>query len=96
MSLAKRMMELREEQRDEAIDIAVKAGVLERCDLHWEIVWDAFGDPSEAYKIANARFTAGELHTEFKSRRELTDVIKEVIEDSGSDGCPLCTKYLED
>ena len=95
MGLTKRWMEREEAKREEATDIAVKASVLERCDFHKEIICDMFGDPTEAYKIANARFTAGELREEYRSRRELTDKIQEAIEES-SDGCPYCAKMLAD
>lgn len=86
----------REDQMAEATDIAVKAGVLERCEFHPEFVWDIHGDREEAYKIGNARFTAGELQAEFHDRRELTDAIKDAIEQSGMGGCPRCAILRED
>ncbi len=86
----------REEQIEEATDIVVKAGALSRGEDHPEIVWDNFGDHEEAYKIGNARFTAGELQTHSESRRELTDAIKAAIEEAGMDGCPICAKMLKD
>ena len=95
MGLTKRWMESQEAKREEATDIAVQAGVLERCDIHEEIVCDTFGDPTEAYKLANAKFTADELQEDYESRRELTDKIKEAIEES-SDDCPYCEKILAD
>ena len=96
MGRAKDEMMRREEQIEEATDIAVKAGVLSRCEYHPEIVWDNFGDHEDAYKIGNARFTAGELQTRFESRRELTNAIKAAIEEAGMDGCPICAKMLAD
>ena len=96
MGLTKRRMELREAQLDEATNIAIEAGALKRCELHSEIVWNVFDDPSVAYRIGNARFTAGELQTDFASRRELTDMIKEAIDEAGLDGCPLCERMLAD
>ncbi len=96
MGLTKRLMELQEAQCEEATNIAVEAGCLEQCEYHSDMVWETFEDPAEAYKIGNARFTANELQTEFRSRRELTDAIKEAIEEAGIDGCSICTKVLED
>ena len=96
VGLTKRLMELCEAQLGEASNIAVEAGALKRCELHPDVVWDAFGDPSVAYRISNVRFTAGELQTDFASRRELTDAIKEAIDESGLGGCWLCERMLAD
>lgn len=95
MGLTKRWMESQEAKREEATDIAVQAGVLERCEFHKDIVYDTFGDPTEAYKLAKAKFAAGELQENYKSLQELTDKIKEVIEESSS-SCPHCAKLLAD
>ena len=96
MGPTKKRMELREAQLDEATNIAIEAGALKSCKLHPEIVWDAFDDPSVAYRIGNARFKAGELQTDFASPRELTDTIKEAIDEAGPRGCPLCERILAD
>ena len=89
-------MELRESQQDEAAAIAVEAGVLRRCEWHREIPINQFTDPSPAYKITNARFTANELDNEYASRREFTDAIRTAIEDAEVAGCPLCERLLAD
>ena len=96
MGLTKRLMELRETQRAVATNIAVEAGALKRCELHPDVVWATFDDPSMAYRIGNVRFTAGKLQTDFASRRELTDAIKEAIDEAGLDGCWLCERMLAD
>lgn len=96
MSQAKRILENQEAQRAEATAIAVKAGALIQCEFHPDMVWDAYGNHEEAYRIANARFQAGELTAEYKNLREVTDAIKAAIEGSGMGGCPICAKMLED
>ena len=96
MGRAKNEMMRQESLLGEATGIAVDAGVLERCEFHSEIVWDLSGDREDAYKLGNARFSKGELLNHFESRRELTDAIKDAIEQSGMDGCPRCAKMLED
>jgi hypothetical protein len=96
MGRAKDEMMRQESQVEEATDIAVKAGVLNRCEYHADIVWDNFGDPEDAYKIGNAMFSAGELKNHFDSRRELTDAIKTAIKQAGLGPCPICAKMLED
>ena len=92
MGQAKKEMMRQEELLYEAADIAVEAGVLRRCKYHPDIVWDNHGDRSDAYKLGNARFSRGEVG-DFRSRRELTDAIKNAIEQSG-DECYLCAKRL--
>ena len=96
MSQTKRAMEEDEAQFAEATRIAVRAGALARCDFHPDMVWDAGGDHTQAYMLGNALFTAGELQVSFESRRELTDAIKEAIEQAGIGGCPICDKMLAD
>ena len=95
MSLVKRHLELMEEQHAVATGIAVRAGVLDRCGRH-DYVRDTWDDPANAYRSGNSMFTRGELGDTFASRRELTDKIKEVIEEAGDHSCPGCEKMLED
>ena len=90
MGLVQREMERQEDLRSEATEIAIEAGVLRRCRYHEDIVMDAYGDRIAAYKLANYRYPSGTL--DYRSRRELTDAIKDVIEQSGDD-CPFCEKW---
>lgn len=50
-----------------------------------------------AYKIANKRFSEGDeaIMEHFKTRPELTDLIKAVVEES-DDKCPSCRKWEEE
>ena len=96
MGQAKRHMERVEEQQQVATGIAVQAGVLERCDYHLEWVRDKLGDRAAAYKLANHKFTKGELGDTFSTRQELTDTVKEVIESAPDHGCPSCGKWEDD
>ena len=77
-------------------EIAVQAGVLQRCEYHSDIVWDRMGDHSDAYRLGNSLYTRGRLTDTFRSRREMTDAIQSAIQDAGADGCPRCDKLLED
>ena len=93
MGFTKRRMEEFGEKRKEAIRIAVEAGSLDRCPFHSDYYSDT-GDPSMAYKLANKFFTDDNLEQDWESRRELTDVIKEVIEEAPGDGiCPSCASF---
>lgn len=80
-----------EAQWDEAIRIAVDAGVLKRCHIH-DYVYDPLnGDNSPAYKLGNYRLSNRLLEVGFSSSRELTDTIKAVVEDSAME-CGYCAK----
>ena len=95
MSLSRFQIESLQERWDEAIEIAIKGGALQRCKYHEHVVLDVFGDPETTYKIANAKFTSGELQAEFASRRDLTDTIKAVIDDANLE-CWACAKIFDE
>ena len=95
MGFTKRMLENQQEQNEEAIEIAIAGGALRRCDYHSEVAINQYTDPTDAYKIANARFTSGELAADYANRRELTAAIAAAIEDSCI-SFPYCEKMLSD
>jgi hypothetical protein len=90
LSLVKRQMEAEDAKHNLAVEIAVEAGVLKRCVFH-TFAFAHGADPKEAYKLGNHKFTAGELHGIFVSRREMTDTIKEVVNDAALE-CWDCAK----
>jgi hypothetical protein len=97
MGVTKGLMEHYEHQRDVAIRIAIQAGALKRCDNHADCVFEGGSDPQGAYKLGNAKFTAGELKNIFDERTEMTDCIKKAIEEHHLiDECPRCAKMLAD
>ena len=91
MGFAKHEMMRQEDMYREASDIAVKAGAITPCEIHGHVLINAFADTTAAYKLGNAKFTNGTLSNDFKSRRELTDFIKEAIDESCLE-CPYCAK----
>lgn len=71
---------------------AMKAGAVEACEIHDDIIMDCF-DPeaeSRAYEVALEMMGADALDG---SHEELREAIREVIEES-SDGCPYCAKNM--
>ncbi len=96
MGGTKRMMEDHEQQCGAAIGIALQAGVLERCKFHDDAVFEGAADITEAYKLGNAKFSKGELEGIFDDRKEMTDVIKEVVEDHPAEECPFCAKVRDE
>jgi hypothetical protein len=71
--------------------IAVDADVLERCEYHGEVYDAQAGDNAPAYMRGNRLFSSGELNGVFSDRRDMTDTIKAVIEDSAME-CGYCAK----
>jgi len=84
-------------QRDIAVEILIKAGVLARCPIHEDIIIAGGADIEDAYKLGNYLFTNGkdewELQHVFQNPREMTDRIKEMFEyHGGVNECTLCMK----
>lgn len=96
MGAVKEWMLHHDYQLEVATDIAVEAGVLSRCEYHEEIVLDNETDHADAYKLANWKFSHGELRNMFETRREMTDAIQEAIENAGSFGCGICESEMDD
>ena len=94
MGFAKRQLERQEQQRSSAVDLAVEAGVLERCEHHG-IAFEGGVDTESAYKLANGRFTTGALTELFDDRREMTDAIKLAIEEAPAE-CYECARAFGD
>ena len=91
MGYAKRMMEEHEDKLSAAMKIALDARVLKHCEFHDDYILETGEDIAEAYRVGNARFTEGRFGDVFASRREMTDCIKEVVEEQ-PDECYLCAK----
>jgi len=95
MGMAKRIMMEEEQQRGVAIEIAVEANVLEQCEFHDDTFFEGSEDITEAYKLGNAKISRGELEGGFDDRTQMTDLIKEVVEENCADECPSCTHYRD-
>ena len=96
LSGGKQMMEDYENKREVALRIAIEAGVLEQCEDHDECVFEGHEEIKQAYILANSKYTTGELEGVFVDKQEMTDIIKEVVEDNPASDCPLCDKNKND
>lgn len=98
MGAAKEMMLQREGMTGAAEEVAIAAGLGERCEMHEDVFMSEFPDEDllvEAYKIANARISKGEIELpSMMSRRDFTDLIKEVVEQA-PDFCPECQRLFD-
>lgn len=84
---------LGEAQQNAAIAIAMEVGILTTCPIHDDAILPGRNDIlEEAYKLASARFKAGDkdLTRLFSNQRELTDCIREVVEIRDGDECGSC------
>jgi len=70
--------------------IAQGAGALKECDFH-DFLIEGLSEIEEAYRLGNSRFSSHSLGGIFVNRREMTDAIKEVVEDAAQE-CPVCAK----
>lgn len=95
MSLVKRMQEDHDNKRSIAIAIAVQSGALRSCEAH-DTTFEGNKDAQAAYMLGNAQLTAGKHEGVFESRRDMTDTIKEVIDEHIADECPLCAKIRDE
>lgn len=93
MSGAKRMLEEAEAKRGLALHIAVEAGALEVCDIHDE-PFEGSSPVEDAYRLANSRWS--DYQESFETRREMTDFIKDVVDDHPADSCPMCARHYDD
>ncbi|MEO1016315.1 MAG: hypothetical protein AAFY56_01290 [Pseudomonadota bacterium] len=94
MGGAKRMLEDAEDKRQIALEIAMTAGALATCELH-DCAINRDDDPTPAYKLGNALISQSDplVANFYGNRRELSDYIKEVIEDT-NDECVRCAEML--
>ncbi|MEN3111145.1 hypothetical protein ACFONG_04715 [Uliginosibacterium paludis] len=90
------MMEDDEEKRGIAIQIALEAGVLEQCEFHEDCLFEGGEEIEAAYKLGNFKISNGEYGDVFESRREMTDLIKEVVQDNSAEECYSCAKNRDD
>ena len=97
MGEAKRLQEKEEAKQQIALQMAIEAGVIARCPVHDDFTFKGSKDIQEAYKLGNAKFNKSELKELFKTRREMTDLIKDVVEDNiFPDECYYCSNLPDD
>jgi hypothetical protein len=97
MGVVKEMMLQREDMKGDAESVAIAAGLGKSCEFHSDVFGSEFPYEDllvEAYKIGNARITAGEIGLgSMMTRRDFTDLIKQVVEQA-PDECPECKRLF--
>lgn len=98
MGYQKELLIRMDELRDIAVDIAKESGAVEECVGHPEILLDQYDDDALtlAYKIANKRISDGDIELpDDVLRKDFTDIIKEVVAESGTN-CPRCERIMRE
>lgn len=72
-----------------ALEIALDAGVLDRCVIH-DVVFEGDGDIEHAFELGGARMATGALGQNFDSRDDLNEFIAEVVSDHRGEECMHC------
>jgi hypothetical protein len=98
MSSSKREFERRESIRRIAIGIAIEKKAITECEDHPGTYLGNYDSEAtqNAYRFGNYLYSKKDPRvSEFKSREELLDTIKQVIEESGME-CYDCVKILKE
>jgi len=79
-----------------ARELLCEVKAFRQCDVHGTY-FDGPNDVADAYKLANARISSGELKLdEGQTRHDITDLIKAVYDDNSAlSKCPVCQKNFE-
>ncbi len=72
-----------------ALEIALDAGVLDRCVMH-DAVFEGDGDLQHAFDLGGARLATGALGQNFDGRDDLNEFIAEVVADHRGEECARC------
>ena len=96
MGFLKHLLAEEEGKRQIALSIAIEAGVIEECDNHDNTFFQGGTDIEDAYKLGNSKWSKGELQNIFANRREMTDIIQDVVEENCAFECASCAIWLED
>jgi len=91
MDSGKRMREEHEAKLAAALEIALDAGVLDRCMAH-DFIFEGLGDIQQAHELGGSRLSTGALGRCFESHDEMCDFINEVVVDHSTEECPRCAE----
>lgn len=91
MSFIKGLINEQEGKFQYALELAIEAGVLKNCPYHEGSIYLGNKEIESAYKLADSKWQAGEINTDyFKTRKEMTDSIKELVSEHEHYSCNPC------
>ena len=95
MGFAKRELERQQECSSAATEIALRVGLLQCCEFCEDVKDSLSNNFEDAYRLGDALVTDGDdLVKPFADRREMTDAIKAVVEET-ADSCH-CDRQFAD
>lgn len=94
MGGVKRDMMQHQDALQNAIDIAIEAGVLELCEHCNTTVYQISDDVEGAYQFADERFDDLQYEGMFESKGEMHALIKEAVETNPGEECFHCKERL--
>lgn len=96
MDVTKQMIEEHGRKRETAIQIALAAGVLKECEYHKGCFFKGNVELTKAFTIADNQYLEGEHVHEFKDKKEMTDIINEVVKEYSAEKCSSCGHFHEE
>lgn len=84
------------EKRETAIQIALAAGVLKECEYHKGCFFKGNEELNKAFAIADNQYSEGKHTHEFKDKKEMTDIIREAVEEHSAEQCSSCGHFHEE
>ncbi|MGN7919700.1 hypothetical protein [Lysobacter sp. 22409] len=96
MGGAKKAMQEHQDKLARALLIAVEAGSISTCEMHGDVYLEGKEVIESAYKPGNSKYSAGELDGVLESRREMTVLIMEAVNENSSDECYCCAKFRDE
>lgn len=85
-----------EQQSQVAASIAIESGAIKCCRMHSGFFYGGVIEPVKAFKIAAARHKRGDFGDLFETQKELTDLIKDIVEGASYESCCLRCKEIND
>ncbi len=95
MGYAKNCQIEHDQKRANALDLAIDAGVLKSCPYHTGCTYLSENEIESAYKLADSKWSSGEISSFFETSREMIDLIKEVVEEHGDYYCNPCKELTD-
>ena len=95
MGMSKRLLEESEELEAIAMGVLIEADVIRSCELNEDCYMESGGrgDLTEAYRIANAKVSVGDISLPGDcTRRDMTDKIKKLGDSYWPETCARCAK----
>ncbi len=96
MGDTKQMIEEHERKRETAIQIALASDVLKECEYHKGCFFKGNEELEKALEIADNQYLQGEHAHEFKDKKEMTDIINEVVKEYSAEKCSSCGHFHEE